>query len=112
MKVTRDLIGGRRPQLASREEVDQQWNDFLKLSESIVYIPTMKLAAAAMTCCRDSDISAQDSWYLAAAEAYSAELWISHWHRDGFTVSASKAYGNVYTLDQNDFYFPTRKRKG
>jgi predicted nucleic acid-binding protein len=101
-----------REKAASQADVDEQLHSFLRLP--VNYIPAAELADAALRHCRrDRErLSPTDSWYLAAAEERTAELWISHFQSDGFTVSAARIYGKVFTLEKDDFYSVGKRNKG
>src|SRR5438067_36565 len=48
-------------------------------------------------------ISVADSWFLACAVYYDAELWLSHDHEDQFVQNARKIHRNVFTLLEHTF---------
>jgi len=104
VKVAFEFRSGRRSHSLDTSEIDSQLESFLRMD--IVYIPSSELVVTALHHCRSHDISTPDSWYLAAAEATDAELWISHDHADGFTANARKVHSKVYTLQKNSFYSP------
>jgi predicted nucleic acid-binding protein len=109
IKVAFDFRGGKREHSATPDEIDAQIELFLSIK--IAYIPSRKIARRALHHCRANQLSPTDSWYLAAAEESSAELWISHDQKDGFTANARNVYGKVFTLERNDFYKAARQRR-
>jgi predicted nucleic acid-binding protein len=110
LKVAFATRAGSRSKVAATDEIERQVESFLKMP--IEYIPSKELAAVAINHRRRGAISMPDSWYLAAAEMRSAELWISHRQADGFAKNASKIYDHVFTLADNDFYRVGRKHGG
>jgi predicted nucleic acid-binding protein len=102
VKVAFEFRSGRRSHSLDANEIDSQLESFLRMD--IVYLPSSELVVTALHHCRSHDISALDSWYLAAAEVCDAELWISHDHADGFTANARGIYPKVYTLQRNNFH--------
>lgn len=110
LKAAFDKRGKRRSSNIGQGEVEEQLASFLKMP--IVYISSENLVTQAIEHCRRNSISPTDAWFLAAAETYQAELWISHDHSDGFARNAREAYGqdNVFTLERNDFYKAGRSR--
>jgi predicted nucleic acid-binding protein len=104
VKVAFDKRSGKRSSNANADEVDDQLTSFLKLP--IEYIPSETLVTQAIEHCRHNSISPTDAWFLAAAETYGAELWISHDQRDGFASNARRTYGtdNLFTLEKHDFH--------
>jgi predicted nucleic acid-binding protein len=109
IKVAFDFRGGKRQHSARSDEIDAQIGLFQQME--IIYIPSKEIAPRALDLCRNRQISPTDSWYLAAAEESSAELWISHDQKDGFTANARNVYDKVYTLERDDFYKATRQRR-
>ncbi|HEX4055030.1 MAG TPA: type II toxin-antitoxin system VapC family toxin [Tepidisphaeraceae bacterium] len=110
VKVGYDFRRGLRRHSATPDDIDAHIQSFLAMP--INYVPSQELAVIALEHCRNDAISPTDSWFLAAAEARSAELWISHFHADGFTANAKKVYDGVFTLAEDDFYSVARRRKG
>jgi hypothetical protein len=48
-------------------------------------------------------LAPSDSWYLACAVVYDAELWLSHAHADGFAEGARRIHGKVHLLTERRF---------
>jgi hypothetical protein len=56
-----------------------------------------------------ANIAPPDSWYLACARQYDAELWISHEHHDRFAEHARACHPKVYLLTEDDFDHPRNR---
>lgn len=104
-----EFRSGRRPYSGTAEHIDLQLELFLQLP--ITYEPLFDLASAALHYMRRHKIPPPDSWYLAAAEANSAELWITRNQGDNFAVNARKVYDQVFTFEKQGF-FARKIRKG
>ena len=83
------------------ELADRQVSDFLLLP--IVYVSSRDLAEDAWELARECGVPPPDSWYLACAMYYDAELWVSHSHEDRFPEQALKAWPRVYLLTERRF---------
>lgn len=87
-----------------REVVIEQVSAFFRtVAADIVWVPSNHIAQRAWTLMMDHNLAPPDSWYLACAELYRAELWISHSHSDGFVDHARNVYDQVYTLTERTF---------
>jgi len=78
--------------------------DFLSLP--ITYVPMTEIADSAWELMATRSIPPPDSWYLACAMQYDAELWISHEHRDGVVQHARSAHEKVFLLTERGFHDP------
>ena len=84
-----------------RDEARRQVAAFLKLP--ITYVPGIRLAAHAWELMTQLRISSADSWYLACAAYYEAELWLSHRHHDDFADKAATVHRKVYVFTERRF---------
>lgn len=84
--------------------VERQILDFLRLSQEIRYQPATELVEDAWNLMLNRQIPPPDSWYLACARYWDAELWISSGEqRDHFAQHARKVYRNVHLLTEERF---------
>ncbi len=89
----------------SWEQVDLHCYRFISLP--ITYQPAEDIAAMAWSLARQYGISSPDSWYVACALHYDAELWISHAHADGLVDHARRADANIHVLVDESFDRPS-----
>jgi hypothetical protein len=110
MKRSYDKAFGRSSgELLDPQIVDNQVREFLKLD--IDYwrahyddpAGPMAQALEAWQYAHSLRISVADSWFLACAVRYDAELWVSHEHEDGFVDKARKIHPKVHTLAAEAF---------
>ena len=80
------------------EKVQEQMEDFLELPLKYVRMNDKYFAGKAWALMAQGGFSAADSWYLAIAIEYHAELWISHEHQDKFAEKARRVHSPVFTL--------------
>jgi predicted nucleic acid-binding protein len=109
VKVAHQLIGGRRQVRVDPDVINDQVEAFLQLP--IEYKPSLELVSTALDHARSHQIATADAWYLAVAEHFQAELWISHRHRDGFADYAAAVYPRVYVLSEDNFRRPRARRR-
>jgi hypothetical protein len=69
----------------------------------ITYVPGRRLERHAWTYMTEHRVAPPDSWYLACAVEFDAELWLSHSHADHFAETARSLYAKVYTLTERRF---------
>ena len=62
-----------------------------------------EVAATAMDLVFSAAISPPDSWYVASAMYFRAELWLSHRHEDGLAAKAEDAGADVHLLSEERF---------
>lgn len=61
------------------------------------------LGAAAWNMMRKDYLSPSDSWFVACARYYDAELWVSHPHGDGLLDNARRVHEKTYALSEQTF---------
>lgn len=61
------------------------------------------VAATALDLVFSAAISPPDSWYVASAIYFGAELWLSHRHEDGLAAKAEDAGADVHLLSEERF---------
>jgi len=91
------------------EEIGYQVDRFLWLLPTIVWVAAEALASDAWQLMTQANIAPPDSWYLACARQYDAELWISHEHHDRFAEHARACHPKVYLLTEDDFDHPRNR---
>ena len=91
---------GKSPTLDA-DIVENQVLGFMRLD--LVYQPMLKLAPIAWDLMRNGRIPPPDSWFLACAIHWEAELWISHEHQDGFARKAREIHRDVHILTDKPF---------
>jgi predicted nucleic acid-binding protein len=97
VKRARDKVGARSGSGGlDPQEATAQVHRFLSLP--IIWVPGIRLDTQAWSLSLDIGTAPPDSWYLACAIQYGAELWISHRHKDGFVDLARSVHDKVYTL--------------
>lgn len=110
LKIAFDFRSGRRQDKGAVEDIDGQIETFLGLE--IEYDKSIDLATATLDHMKHHEIPMPDAYYLAAAEAHSAELWVSHLQKDRFSKNAKNFYEKVFTLADNDFYSVGKRFRG
>jgi predicted nucleic acid-binding protein len=83
------------------EKVSRQIDYFRDLPISYVSVENFEQDAWDLSV--NHRIPPPDSWYLACAMYYDAELWISQDHRDHFAENARAVYANVHVLTREKF---------
>ena len=107
-EFTKTVIGSAWPRgdrsTIEPEDAKVQVERFLDLP--IQYVPGKELSEHAWAYMTDYRLAPADSWYLACAVVYDAELWLSHAHADGFAEVARRIHEKVYTLTKDRFDAP------
>jgi len=102
LKVSRDKSSTRQgPSVITLEDADAGVRDFLTLP--IIFVPETELAERAWELTRHHGLSPTDAWFLACAEQQQADLWLSHWQKDGFAQAAQAVYERVFLLTDDAF---------
>lgn len=93
--------GRGRPERVPHDELLLKVVDFFALP--IIYVPGVELRDIALECVESHGVPPPDSWYVACARYYDAELWISHDHADGLATSARQFHDKVFLLSERAF---------
>jgi predicted nucleic acid-binding protein len=88
------------------EAATRQVTDFLYLwARGITTVPMSEIVELAWKLSTQNSIASPDSWYLATAMTYEAELWISRRdQRDRFGDHALEVYSQVFFLTERKFH--------
>ena len=102
LRIIREKALGRdSQQRLSSEQARDALRSFRELP--ITYLPSKQVAEEAERLTFECGISADDSWYVAAALAARAEFWMSHDHSDGLAEAARREGVAVRVLSRDRF---------
>jgi predicted nucleic acid-binding protein len=104
-KRSRDWLSTRQGSRAADPEfVETQVSLFFEvLLPKIQWVAAPAIALQSWELMSRHNLAPPDSLYLACAQLYTAELWISHDQADGFARHARAVYREVYLLSDTDF---------